>query len=425
MKNYQIFIDLIKKEVVPALGCTEPIAVALATSEAYSFMKGEEIKKIEVEVSANILKNGMGVGIPGTNEVGLYVAAALGAIGGDPKEKLEVLKSTTEEDLKKANKLIEEGKVKISAVENCDKVFVRAKVETVNGNIGEAIIKHIHSNICFVRFNDKIIFNKEEEVKSTDNSSVFNPSIDEIYDFIINCPIEDIKFLLEGAKMNKKVAEEGLSKDYGLKVGKTIMKNIENGVLGNSIETYSMMLTSAASDARMAGCKLPVMSNSGSGNQGIAVMMPVVATAEKLKVGDEKLIRALALANLVAIHIKTYLGRLSALCGCVVASTGASCGITYLLDGDLDTIKRAIKNMTGNIVGMICDGAKCGCALKVSTGVSAAIQASLLALDDIEISCKDGIIDKDVENTIKNVAKIGTKGMEETDKVILDIMVCK
>lgn len=425
MKRYDMFIDLIKREVVPALGCTEPIAVALATSKAYSYMKGEEIKTISVEVSANILKNGMGVGIPGTGEVGLYVAAALGAVGGNAEDKLEVLKSTTKDDLIEANNLIDKGKVKISSVDSDDKVFVRAKVETVNGNIGEAIIKHIHSNICYVKFNNEVILNNEVESNVSSVTSDFNPSIDEIYDFAMNCPIDSIAFLLEGANMNLKIAEEGLKNDYGLKVGKTLMKNIEKGVLGESIETYGRMLTAAASDARMAGCMLPVMSNSGSGNQGIAVMMPVVATAKKLEVSDEMLARALALANLVAIHIKIYLGRLSALCGCVVASTGASCGITYLLGGDLEAIKRSIKNMTGNIVGMICDGAKCGCALKVSTGVSAAVQSSLLALDNIVISCKDGIIEDDVEKTIKNIASIGTKGMQETDKVILDIMVCK
>ena len=225
--------------------------------------------------------------------------------------------------------------------------------------------------------------------------------------------------------MNRALAKEGLENRYGLKVGRTIQDNVHKNIFGDGLLTYSMAITAAASDARMAGCTLPAMSNSGSGNQGITVTMPVIAAADKFGSTNEELARALVLSNLVAIHIKHYLGRLSALCGCVIASTGASCGIVFLKNGNYDQVTYAIKNMIGNITGMVCDGAKVGCALKVASGVSSAVQSSILALDNICISENDGIIDKDIEKTIRNLGSIGSEGMRHTDTMILDIMVCK
>lgn len=216
-----------------------------------------------------------------------------------------------------------------------------------------------------------------------------------------------------------------MKNNYGLKVGKTILDNVHKNVFGNGLLTYSMAITAAASDARMAGCTLPAMSNSGSGNQGITVTMPVIAVAEKLSSSKEDLARALVLSHLIAIHIKGYLGKLSALCGCVIASTGSSCGIVYLRGGNYDQVCYAIKNMIGNITGMVCDGAKVGCALKVASGVSSSVQSAILALDDICISENDGIIEKDIEKTIFNLGNIGSVGMQNTDNMILDIMVCK
>ncbi|WP_142414635.1 serine dehydratase subunit alpha family protein [Hathewaya massiliensis] len=424
----EYFIDLLKKEVVPALGCTEPIAVALASAKASETL-GETPKLIEVYVSPNILKNGMGVGIPGTGMVGLHIAAALGSIGGKSKDCLEVLKYIKKEHIEKAKDMVKSEKVIVKAKETPSKLYVEVTVKN-DSHSSTVIIKDTHSNIISVSLNEDIIYTTTEETTKIASSkenidNIDHTTIDEIYEFAMNAPLSDIEFILEGAHMNKTIAKEGIKNDYGLKVGKTLYKNIEKGLLKDDMSNYAMALTSAASDARMAGCMLPVMSNSGSGNQGITVMMPVIAIHEKLGLEEEKLVRALILANLTAIHIKSYLGRLSALCGCVVASSGASAGIVYLLGGNLDQVKYAIKNMAGNIVGMICDGAKTGCALKVSTGVSAAIQSALLALENIEISDKDGIIHKDMEETIKNLAKIGTQGMVETDKIILDIMTCK
>ncbi|WP_102401157.1 serine dehydratase subunit alpha family protein [Haloimpatiens massiliensis] len=426
INNKEYFIGLLKSEVVPALGCTEPIAVALASSRACKELSLCP-EKIKVFVSPNILKNGMGVGIPGTGMVGLDIAAALGAIGGNSDAVLEVLKDITKEDIEKSKKFLEENRVYVTAKDVPEKLYVEVTVSNGNHN-STVIIKNKHSNIVSIEVDGKYVYQNEDVENnntSEDTASYQHTTVKEIYNFALTADFEDIKFILEGAKMNKAISLDGLNNDYGLKVGKTLLNKINKGILSNDLQNYAMAVTAAASDARMAGCMLPVMSNSGSGNQGITVMMPVVAVAEKLNVSEEKLARALVLANLVAIHIKSYLGRLSALCGCVVASSGASCGITYLMGGNLENIIYSIKNMAGNIAGMICDGAKTGCALKVSTGVSAAIQSSLLAMDGIEISEKDGIIDKDIEKTIQNIAEIGAKGMSETDKLILDIMICK
>lgn len=426
VKKYDEFIKIVKKEVVPALGCTEPIAVALAAAKAREVLKVDP-ERTEVYVSANIYKNGMGVGIPGTGMVGLDIAAALGVVGGNSEEKLEVLKAITKEDISKSKELVDNNEICVKPKDVPNKLYVEAVCINKN-HVARVVIKDMHSNIVLVQLNDEILFeagNKEEKSEVKNEAVQPTLTVEKIYDFALNADFEDIEFILEGAKLNKAISKEGLREEYGLKVGKTIFENMEKGLLGDDIQNYAMAITAAASDARMAGSMLSVMSNSGSGNQGITVMLPVVAVAEKIDCDDEKLARALILSNLVAIHIKTYLGRLSALCGCVVASAGASCGITYLLGGNLENVIYSIKNMVGNITGMICDGAKTGCALKVSTGVSAAVQAALLAINNIEISDKDGIIHKDIERTIQNIADIGTKGMAETDKLILDIMTCK
>ncbi|HSW60605.1 MAG TPA: L-serine ammonia-lyase, iron-sulfur-dependent, subunit alpha, partial [bacterium] len=246
-----------------------------------------------------------------------------------------------------------------------------------------------------------------------------------IWKFINEVPLKDIEYVLKGAEMNRTIGLEGLTGDYGLRVGKTLRKNIVKGMLCDDFSNWAMALTAAASDARMAGSTLTVMSNSGSGNQGITVMLPILAASERLHCSREQLIRALYLGNLIAIHLKEFMFRLSALCGVVTAATGAACGVAYLLGATLPQINSTIKNMIGNISGMICDGAKAGCALKVSTAVSAALQSAFLAIENIEISEFDGIIEKDIEKTIKNLAIVASEGMETTDRVILDIMSCK
>ncbi|RKD34345.1 serine dehydratase subunit alpha family protein [Thermohalobacter berrensis] len=423
--DFEKIISLLKKELVPALGCTEPIAVALATSKAREVLK-EEPDKIEVLVSRNILKNGMAVGIPGTGMTGLKIAAALGAIGGNSQAKLEVLKYINNQHIERSKEIVKENKVSIKLKDTNEKLYIEAICSTKD-NISRVIIKGNHSNIVEVRLNNDLLLKKDSKKAEValDKNNTVDLNVKKIFKFANTEKIENIEFLLDGAKMNKAISKEGLKGNYGLMVGKKIAEKVKRGILSDDIMTYAMSVTAAASDARMDGCMYPVMSNSGSGNQGLTVMLPVVAVAEKLNVDREKLIRALALSNLMTIYIKTYLGRLSALCGVVVASIGSSCGITYLLGGKYHNIVATIKNMIGDIAGMICDGAKPGCALKVSTGVSAAIKSALLAIDGIEISEYDGIIEKDVDKTIKKIGEIGSKGMHKTDKYILDIMVNK
>lgn len=427
-------IELLRKEVKPALGCTEPIAVALAVAKACEELANGGFgaaDSLEVEVSANILKNGMGVGIPGTGMVGLHIASALGATCGKSQYKLEVLKDLDADTLAAAKKMVADGKVKISLADTTVKLFIKAYA--INGeNRASATIKDNHDSIISVTLNgvEKLAVAVESAGEAADTVAEkttldYKLTVKEILEFANTADFKNIEFILDSIKLNYALAEEGLKNDYGLKVGKTIMNKNHTSVFGDSMLTYAMAATAAASDARMAGCTLPAMSNSGSGNQGITVTVPVIAVGKQMGVSDETMARALVLSHLIAIHIKGYLGKLSALCGCVIASTGSSCGIVYLKGGNYDQICAAIKNMVGNITGMVCDGAKVGCALKVASGVSSSMQSAVLALDNICISSNDGIIEDCIEKTICNLGQLGSQGMQVTDRMILDIMVSK
>lgn len=433
-KRESEIITLIKREVKPALGCTEPIAVSLAVARANEALEeaGFKCEKIVAEVSANILKNGMGVGVPGTGMVGLHIAAALGVTCGKSSYKLEVLRDLNDESTAAAKQMLADNKVDIKLSHTKKKLYIAARC--VSGeHVAEAIIQDNHDSIVKVTLDGAVVFEPQpaegaeggENGNQMENTLDFKLSVKEIWKFANQVPFEDIEFILDSVTMNRALAKEGLENKYGLQVGRTIQDNVHKNIFGSGLLTYSMAVTAAASDARMAGCTLPAMSNSGSGNQGITVTMPVIAAADKLGSSQEELARALVLSHLIAIHIKGYLGKLSALCGCVIASTGASCGIVYLRNGNFEQVTYAIKNMIGNITGMVCDGAKVGCALKVASGVSSAVQSSILALDNICISENDGIIEKDIEKTIRNLGSIGSVGMKTTDDMILDIMVCK
>ncbi len=437
-------IDLIHSEVKPALGCTEPIAVALAVAKAVEIItencpgtcpdgwRRQADFKIEVEVSANILKNGMGVGIPGTGMVGIPVAAALGAVCGESALGLEVLRNLTPEDVLRARELADTKAVKVTVADTDHLLYVKATVHLADAHASAqvdphayAVIEDDHDRIVETSFADRILMSSESAAATEEKGHKdLGLTVKEILRFAQEARFEDISFILEDRTLNLALAMEGLHGDYGLKVGKAIREN-QKGVFGSDFLSYAMGMTAAASDARMAGCTLPAMSNSGSGNQGITVSMPIIAYAIKYNVDDERLARALILSNLVAIHIKSYLGKLSALCGCVVASTGSACGIVYLEGGGYDQVCAAIQNMAGNITGMVCDGAKVGCAMKVASGVSCAVQSAVLALRGTCIPSTDGIIEDDVEKTIRNIGKIGSAGMKTTDRMILDIMLCK
>ena len=442
--DHKDIIALIRQEVKPALGCTEPIAVALAVAKAVeiirencpSCQKDWRLKagfRLDVAVSGNILKNGMGVGIPGTGMVGLPVAAALGAVCGKSARGLEVLKGLTPEAVERAKQLVADGSVHIQVADTEHLLYVKATV-TVDGKAvasaevdphAYAVIEDDHDRIVETSFADRILMSSESAAAAKEQNGIeYDLDVRQICDFASSAPFEDIAFILEDRTLNLALAHEGLEGHYGLQVGRAIREN-QQAVFGDDFMSFAMGLTAAASDARMAGSTLPAMSNSGSGNQGITVSMPVIAYALKYKVADEPLARALILSNLVAIHIKHYLGKLSALCGCVVASTGSACGIVYLQGGGYKEVCAAIKNMAGNITGMVCDGAKVGCAMKVASGVSCAVQSAVLALRGTCIPSTDGIIEDDVEKTIRNIGTIGSAGMKTTDRMILDIMLCK
>lgn len=419
-------IALIQREVVPAIGCTEPIAVALCVARATELL-GCKPDKISLLLSANILKNAMGVGIPGTGMIGLPIAIALGALIGKSAYGLEVLKECSPEAVNLGKQYIEEGRIDIALKEGIDeKLYIEAHC-TAEEKESEAVIAKAHTNFVFLRRNNEVLIdNRCKNGQHTDKQEeLVALNMRKVYDFATTAPIEEISFILEARKLNKAAAEESFKHDYGHGLGQAIRRPMKTPVVGDSIFSHILAYTSGACDARMAGAMIPVMSNSGSGNQGIAATMPVVIYAEDTHKSEEQLIRALILSHLTVIYIKQSLGRLSALCGCVVAATGSSCGITYLMGGTYEQITYAVKNMIANITGMICDGAKPSCAMKITSGVATAVFSALLAIEDKWVTAVEGIIDNDVDQCIQNLTRIGSSGMDHTDNLVLDIMTHK
>lgn len=418
-------LKLIHQEVIPAIGCTEPIAVALAAAKAAELL-GTKPEKIDVYLSANILKNAMGVGIPGTGMVGLPIAIALGVLIGKSSYELEVLKDVTPEALEAGKQLIHDQVIHIALKENVDKLYIEVVCQAGDSK-SVAVIAHEHTRFVYCAKDNQVLLDERKSLEHTDEGEddELKLSFDLVYDFAIHTPLDEIRFILDTARLNKKAAEESVKGQFGHAVSKTISGPIGKKYLGDSSYTHMLMLTAAACDARMDGAMIPGMSNSGSGNQGIAATLPVVSFAEDMKCSEEQLIRALMLSHLMVIYMKQSLGRLSALCGCVVAATGASCGITWLMGGTATQITYAIKNMIGNITGMICDGAKPSCAMKVTSGVSTAMLSAMMAMENKVVTSVEGIIDEDVDRSIRNLTSIGSKGMEETDHLVLDIMTHK
>ena len=418
-------ISLINREVVPAIGCTEPIAVALCVAKATETL-GKKPQKIEVLLSANILKNAMGVGIPGTGMIGLPIAVALGSLIGKSEYELEVLKDCTPEAVEAGKELIASKIIEIGLkMDIQEKLYIEVKC-TAGAVSATAIIAGGHTNFVYVERNGDVLVDKKLNASTVQGKDDVQLNMRKVYDFATTTPVEEIRFILETRRLNKKAAERSFEGDYGHMLGKTLrsVKN-EDLMMGDTTYNHILSYTSAACDARMAGAMIPVMSNSGSGNQGITATLPVVVYAEDNHCSEEAMIRALTLSHLTVIYIKQSLGRLSALCGCVVAATGSSCGITYLMGGDYTQITYAVKNMIANITGIICDGAKPSCALKLASGVSTAVLSAVLARDNNCVTSVEGIIDDDVDQSIRNLTKIGSQGMNETDRMVLDIMTHK
>ena len=419
------FIKAVKKEVVPALGCTEPISLAFAAAVAAEKL-GKPVEYIKAKVSGNLMKNGMGVTVPGTGTTGLIIAAAVGALGGDPDAKLEVLKGLTSEQVKAAKIMIAENKVELSVAEVPNALYSEATVFNGQDSVRVCIADE-HTNIVQIEINGKTVFESKNdtETSDTDGYSLAGVKALDIYKFAMQVPLAEIAFIKEAAVMNESLSKIGMSGKYGLKIGATMNRNIKTGLMDDSLLTKILMRTAAASDARMGGASLPAMTNSGSGNQGIAATMPVVVVAEHIKANDEALTRALILSHMMAIYIHDKLPKLSAFCAVTTASMGAAAGMALLLKTDYQSVSMAISNMIGDVAGMICDGASNSCAMKVSTSAAAAYKAVLMALDGTRVTGSEGIVDDDVDQSISNLGQLASLGMVQTDGQILEIMLNK
>lgn len=417
-------ITLIHKEVVPAMGCTEPMAVALCTAKATELLYSKP-EKICVKLSANVLKNAMGVGIPGTGMIGLPIAIALGTLIGKSEYQLEVLKDLTPESLEEGKRYIGGKHIDISLKENIsEKLYI--EITCTNGDkMSKAIIASSHTNFVYLEQNGNVLLDKRSGATAVteDNDIMLNMQM--VHKFATTAPLDEIAFMKETMTYNMGAAEAAIKGNYGHNLGKTIDRPMSQGIFGKTIFSHIISKTASACDARMGGAMIPVMSNSGSGNQGICATNPVAVYAIENENTEEELIRALTLSHLTAIYIKQSLGKLSALCGCVVASIGSSCGITYLMGGDYQRICRSVKNMIANLTGMICDGAKPSCSLKIASGVSTAILSSLLSMEGKCVTSAEGIIDDDVDRSIHNLTSIGADAMRQTDDMVLDIMTHK
>ena len=424
----QQIIALVKREVIPAVGCTEPIAVALAVASSQSLLNGYPAR-IQVALSPNMLKNAMGVGIPGTGMTGLPIAIALGAICGDSKANLEVLAQVTPDDVAKGKSLVDNNAISISlAPEGCDILYIEATVTDDSGHTATTVISGSHTNIVRQELDGKVLTlndggNGGAEVKSS--ASAPKLTMAQVWEFAMESPLDELKFILESRRINKLAAERSFTGRYGHEVGRTLHCERQRAMMGDSIFSRVLSYTSAACDARMAGAPIPGMSNSGSGNQGIAATLPVAIYAEEQFASEEQTVRALMLSHLTVIYIKQSLGRLSALCGCVVAATGSACGICYLMGGDFEKVVATAKNMIANLTGMICDGAKPSCAMKLASGVSTAMMSAMMAMEGQSVCQLEGIVDDDIDRCVSNLTRIGREGMRETDRLILEIMTSK
>ena len=413
-------IAMVHREVVPAIGCTEPMCVALCTAKATEKL-GCRPDKIEALLSPNILKNAMGVGIPGTGMLGLPIAIALGALIGKSDYQLEVLKDLTPETLEAGKQYIAENRITIKQKEDISEKLYVEIICTSGDKQASAVIAGGHTRFVEESLTPNPSPKGEGNIKSDDVTL----NLRLVYDFATSAPLEEISFIMEARTYNMNAAREALKGNYGHNLGKSIERPLSKGIFGDSIYCHIISRTASACDARMGGAMIPVMSNSGSGNQGICATNPVCVYAKENENTEEELIRALMLSHLTAIYIKQSLGRLSALCGCVVASIGSSCGITYLMGGDYNRICASVKNMVANLTGMICDGAKPSCSLKITSGVSTALLSALLAMEGKCVTSSEGIVDDDVDKSIHNLTSIGADAMTKTDEMILNIMTSK
>ena len=428
--------DLLRLEVAPALGCTEPVAIALGAAAATSLLEGETLEKIEIWVDPNIYKNGIAVTIPGTPGLsGLDLAGAIGALGGDANLRLEVLAPVDSTIADQARAFVDAGKAKVNLLADHKGLYIKVAVSG-SASRAEAVIEGLHDNIVRLQRNGQPITDHPLLVRSGAGQSkgdldkleawLKGLSLIELFELIDGLDDDDRAFLQEGLTYNMRLAEYGLKHGSGLGVGKTLERLVRQRLLKKDMIIAARILTSAASDARMAGVKLPAMSSAGSGNHGLTATLPLQAIKEFIDCDQNTLLEAVALSHILTAYIKAYTGRLSAVCGCsIAAGAGAAAGAAFLLGGSIHHIAGAIKNLTEDLAGVICDGAKAGCSFKLATAAGAAIQAALFSLQGVNVQPTDGIIGDSPEQTMQNVGTLSTQGMIETDRTILKIMLEK
>ena len=423
-QEHDKIIDLIKREVVLSIGCTEPMAVSLCVAKACETL-GAKPEKIEVALSANIFKNAMGVGIPNSGMTGLPIAIALGVVAGKSEYGLEVLRDVDAAAVEQAKALLESNAPAITVADESHGILYIKAVVSAGEESAEVVISGSHTNFSSVKRNGVEVASSAAVGGAVAEVEEVELSLRKVYDFAEEVDLEKIEFIGETAQRNVAAAELSFTGNYGHGLGAMLHSGVAKNIFGDTLFTNILAHTSGACDARMSGAMVPVMSNSGSGNQGISATVPVAIFALSNDVPREKMLRALVLSHLTVIYIKQSLGRLSALCGCVVAATGSACGITRLMGGGYEEVSGAVKNMVANLTGMICDGAKPSCSLKVTSGVATAVLSATLAMNNRVTTSLEGIIEDNVDNCIRNLTEIGREGMSKTDNLILKIMTSK
>lgn len=418
------YIELLKKEISPALGCTEPAAVALCAAGAAALLD-QKVKNVVIQVSSYILKNGMNVGIPGFGSIGLDLAGALGAVCARPEKELLVLDNLSEREREEAEELMRQGLISLDCKkEKTAKIYISVKVYGED-HTAEAVIEDKHTNFTR-KIRDDVVLWEREECQIQETTSVDDITLDEIWDFVQEVPGEQLSFLQRVVDMNMEISEEGMRNEYGIHVGRAMFQESKLKLIGDNIANRAAGTTAAAVDARMAGCTKSVISVAGSGNQGLTATVPVIIAAEAMNSNTDALYRSLALSILVTIHVKHYIGRLSVLCGCSIASSiGVCAAMIFLGDGLKEAMRAGVRTMAADLSGMICDGAKPGCALKIATSVNAAALAAQLALNGTGATKRDGIVTDDLEETLRNLGKLGNEGMSEANDEILKMLLDK